>query len=1048
MTTLSKKRFTIRITVGFLFLCALFLTALTVFTIQYRSTKAREQQQVIKQFNQSALSVSQALSSFDKSGTTILEFCSYIQEKIESDPFNPLIISVYAQAMMRRPHIYSIFSARPNDEFVQLINVLTAEHRERQHTPAHCRWVWITQHIEANEPVMTRHYLDERLAVIKTESAPSRFYPTQRNWYLGAQEEPIHKTSPYLFYFRQVTGQTYAKHIASAGLTVGVDVTLEPISEHLDNYFSAFPKPDQLEAYLFQSNGQIIAETGEMRTASILPRIPQMSLSKEEQQLVEASVAINISNQSHWAPIDFTVSGTPNGYVIDLFRLVSQQTGLSFNYINGLNWSDLVTNYQKGKIDILQSVAVDGANELEGHAGTILYELPLAILGPRGFEDQGLTKQSGLRIGLIKDWSIFELLSTTYPQHKFIPFDSLEEAVEHLKAGEVDGILDLGPVLRHKAKQYFLNDYHLSFIKLPQFTSKFTYLIQERFSKLKPLLDRAIQHVKKHADSSLYQKWLAKGANLKATGYVPYAEIMEQVTNPQEQLRAVTIAGEDQYLFCSRLTVSDRQYLAILIPGSVIMDPVNNALLQLTLAFLLILVLLPPTAYFFGRPISHPITQLRLEAKKIAHHQYGEVAVMNSRIKEVYELSMGLKSVAEALATYEKEQELFMESLIELIAGAIDEKSPYTGGHCKRVPRLGLMIAAAAEAAEQGHFASFQFANETERREFRIAAWLHDCGKITIPEYVVDKGTKLETNYNRIHEVRTRFEVLWRDAQIEALNEQIAAPQNLVVTQERLAARYRELTEQFEFIARANVGGEYMDEADINRVKRIGAQTWQRHFNDRLGLSPLNQMKWPNTEASLPQTECLLADKPEHIIERDQPLVLDPALGIKMEIPEKLYNRGEIYNLTIQRGTLTAEERFKINEHMINGIKILSRIPLPKELARIPRYASTHHETLIGTGYPRKLRAEDLSIPERILAVADIFEALTAADRPYKKAKSLSMALDILYKMAAEQHVDYEVFKLFVERGVYLDYAHKFLDASQIDAVDVDKYLKRPDTLN
>jgi HD-GYP domain-containing protein (c-di-GMP phosphodiesterase class II) len=154
-----------------------------------------------------------------------------------------------------------------------------------------------------------------------------------------------------------------------------------------------------------------------------------------------------------------------------------------------------------------------------------------------------------------------------------------------------------------------------------------------------------------------------------------------------------------------------------------------------------------------------------------------------------------------------------------------------------------------------------------------------------------------------------------------------------------------------------------------------------------------------------------------------------------------IYNQGELYNLSISRGTLTDEDRFKINEHMISTIKMLESLPFPPELQNVPRYASTHHETMRGSGYPRKLPGDQLSIPERILAVADVFEALTASDRPYKKAKPVSVAVDILYKMVLDNHIDKDCFELFIRDKVYMQYAEKFLPPQQIDEVDTEKYL-------
>ena len=194
---------------------------------------------------------------------------------------------------------------------------------------------------------------------------------------------------------------------------------------------------------------------------------------------------------------------------------------------------------------------------------------------------------------------------------------------------------------------------------------------------------------------------------------------------------------------------------------------------------------------------------------------------------------------------------------------------------------------------------------------------------------------------------------------------------------------------------------------------------------------------------SVPVTEQLLSNKPEHIIKRTRPAEYPAQLGINMDIPEHLYNLGEIYNLSISRGTLTAEDRFKINEHMITTIKMLEGLPFPDELKNVPRYASTHHETMSGSGYPRRLPGEALSVPERILAVADVFEALTASDRPYKKAKSVSVAIDILHKMVLDNHIDKDCFELFIRSKVYLHYAKKFLAPEQVDLVDESKYMAR-----
>jgi len=385
-------------------------------------------------------------------------------------------------------------------------------------------------------------------------------------------------------------------------------------------------------------------------------------------------------------------------------------------------------------------------------------------------------------------------------------------------------------------------------------------------------------------------------------------------------------------------------------------------------------------------------------------------------------------------------QEQLIDSMITLLAGAIDAKSPYTGGHCERVPELAMMLARAAEETAEGPLADFRLGGDQAWREFRIGAWMHDCGKITTPEYVVDKATKLEANYNRIHEVRTRFEVLLRDARIAWLEGVINGgdPAELEAT---YLLRQSQLEADFAFVADCNLGGEFFGPDKVERLRAIASQSWQRHFDNRLGLAWEELSRHNDSAQELPVQEPLLADHAWHVIPRHSDQIPAASYGFKLEVPEHLYNLGEVYNLTISRGTLTNEERYKINEHIMQTIMMLETLPFPANLSRVAEYAGTHHETLDGKGYPRRLTADDLSVPSRIMAIADIFEALTASDRPYKKAKTLSECLTILAGFRDRQHIDADLFALFLRSGVYLTYAERYLKPEQIDAVDVESYL-------
>jgi HD-GYP domain-containing protein (c-di-GMP phosphodiesterase class II) len=355
------------------------------------------------------------------------------------------------------------------------------------------------------------------------------------------------------------------------------------------------------------------------------------------------------------------------------------------------------------------------------------------------------------------------------------------------------------------------------------------------------------------------------------------------------------------------------------------------------------------------------------------------------------QLAESLASQAAVAITNNKlidEQRELFEAFIKLMASAIDEKSPYTGGHCKRVPELTMMIAEACHNAEQGPLKDF-IMTDKDRYELTIAGWLHDCGKVTTPEYVVDKATKLETIYDRINTVDTRFEVLKRDAVIDCLQQKLECLENDSVSDcadldKQLEERLAQLNDDREFIRKCNIGSEFMDVDLQQRVRDIGNYRW---------LNP----DGANT---------------------------------------KFFDDNELENLSIAKGTLTDEEREIINNHMAVTIRMLQQLPFPRHLANVPEYAGGHHERMDGRGYPNGLTREQMSLQARMMGIADIFEALSASDRPYKTGMPLTECLRILGKMKEDHHVDPDIFDVFVRDKVYMRYAEAFLPRSQIDQVD------------
>jgi HD-GYP domain-containing protein (c-di-GMP phosphodiesterase class II) len=331
-----------------------------------------------------------------------------------------------------------------------------------------------------------------------------------------------------------------------------------------------------------------------------------------------------------------------------------------------------------------------------------------------------------------------------------------------------------------------------------------------------------------------------------------------------------------------------------------------------------------------------------------------------------------VESLASQAATTLTRRELIdgmaalFDSFVELIATAIDEKSPYTGGHCRRVPELTMAL---AEAAAKRGMMPF---SDADRHELKVAAWLHDCGKITTPEWVMDKATKLHGLGDRIQVVEERFARLAAEAEA-ACWRAVAAGAPRQQEEDRLAETCLDLADTLGFIRHCNLGSESMRPEDQERITALAHRGWL--------------------------------------------------------LPE------EARNLAIPMGTLLPEERQIINGHMTATMRMLEKLPFPKHLRRVPEYAGGHHERMDGKGYPRGLTREQMSVPARIMGIADVFEALTAGDRPYKKAMKLSQALAILARMAETGHIDPDLHRVFIDERVWVGYAQRFLQPDQLDLV-------------
>ena len=366
----------------------------------------------------------------------------------------------------------------------------------------------------------------------------------------------------------------------------------------------------------------------------------------------------------------------------------------------------------------------------------------------------------------------------------------------------------------------------------------------------------------------------------------------------------------------------------------------------------------------------------------------GEIIPFGSQDEKIVEALASEAAIALTRQQLIDELETLFESFLQSINIAIEQKSAYTAGHVERVVTITEMLIRAIDA-DQGVFREKHY-DEDAFREIRLAALMHDVGKIAIPEYIMDKATKLQTLYDRIHAIHLKGEIRKRELEIRRLKASSDRPE---VSPEKsrndpYAKECEAVERELSFLDEVNLGRERLDRKKIDRIRSIAKATIH------------------------------LDGKRQHWLSND-----------------------EVMNLTIPRGTLNPQEKEIIKRHAYITREILEALPFPKKFSRIPEIAASHHEQLNGEGYPLGLKGDEISFEARVLAIADIFEALTASDRPYKRAKKLSEAMRILYAMAKENRIDIDIVEFLYRSGLYKKIAEKLLPQRLIDEcrLDIDR---------
>ncbi|CAH6797703.1 Metal-dependent phosphohydrolase [Vibrio chagasii] len=893
-------------------------------------------------------------------------------------------------------NLVALFYGSEDGDFRIFRPLSTNKQRAENNAPAKATMMVSSTNLDGENFIT---YLDGAHQVISTVQSESKFNPTTRTWYRNAKPDgSIHLSEPYLFYFLKTNGITLSRRSADGKHVVGADFTLSSLSSQI----SDLAYSPQTRLALFDQHFNLLGQHQLDLTTSNLTfqanhdntnnvtGAGKLSGSEQEQSF------FNIPKREQMEALKSSVLGP----------LISDEEKFNLNLKNveyNLNtWALTLTPVELTQSVTLYLAEATPHNELlsdlismRDKQVAVAIGMLFICFGIVWLVANRLSQPLNTLMQLTDNIARFDFRRTHYPKSMIKEVANLAHSIELME----HTLHDLINLLRDTAgNQEFSilakNIAHQSYL----ITKAETILLFTQ-SEEKDVFDTAanLAIIPFKADINDFIKhtpWLL--CKLKS-GETIHLNREDNVLNYYQD----SIFNSDLYLF----PLLNREKLLVGI-----------------------------VAIGYERPIT--------KAQSDKHAFLREL--------------LSFAEIAKDNIDQMQQQKDMLNAFIELIASAIDTKSPYTGGHCQRVPELTKWLTQAT-IDDDRYYPQFSLDNK-QWEELMLAAWLHDCGKVTTPEYVVDKATKLETIYDRIHEVRMRFELLKQQAETDYWK----AMANGGLQEEQLQTlgqTLSDLDEEFAFVAQCNLGGESMTQEQLERLDQIAKRQWKRTLDDQLGISWAEKERYnswqkssqsagakpDHSEQTLPVMEPLLADKPEHKIPWDngfnpaelwqEEFVLKPG--------EVKYNQGELHNLKVNRGTLNEEERFMINDHIIQTFTMLNKLPYPPYLQNIPEIASGHHERIDGKGYPRGLSEDQLPLPSRAMAIADVFEALTSSDRPYKKGKLLSESLNIMTNMATSGHIDPKLYLLFLENKIYDKYAERFLELSQRCDIDETKHIEK-----
>ena len=364
---------------------------------------------------------------------------------------------------------------------------------------------------------------------------------------------------------------------------------------------------------------------------------------------------------------------------------------------------------------------------------------------------------------------------------------------------------------------------------------------------------------------------------------------------------------------------------------------------------------------------SHPSARLTSpEAVAREVHPFSERAVR-----------LALSLASQAAVAYEngrlyQDIERLFEGFVQASVKAIEQRDPTTSGHSLRVSQMTVGLAEVVDRVEKGAYAATRFSHE-QMKEVRYAALLHDFGKVGVREDILIKAKKLYPL--QIDLIAHRFDYLYKELEARMESEKV----RILLEMDRPQA--------------------------LIRIASLEEEYRRRRIQIEKSFDVIRQANEPTV---LPGGEF------ERLFEIAQQTYLDPR-GVKRPVltPE------EVRYLSIPKGSLSPEERAQIEAHVVHSFNFLLQIPWTKQIREIPRIVRAHHEKLNGTGYPYKLRSPEIPVQAKIMTICDIFDALSASDRPYKRAVVTDRALNILEMSVKDKELDPELYRLFLEAKIF-----------------------------